>query len=46
MSESRRSRSGEIRLKEGETLRAYLGIDSGSTNTKFVLMNEEEEISA
>ena len=36
----------EIRLKEGKTLRAYLGIDSGSTTTKFVLMNEEEEISA
>ena len=36
----------EIRLKEGETLRAYLGIDSGSTTTKFVLINEEEEISA
>ena len=34
----------EICLKEGETLRAYLGIDSGSTTTKFVLMDENEEI--
>ncbi|MDO4614850.1 MAG: acyl-CoA dehydratase activase [Lachnospiraceae bacterium] len=30
--------------KKGETVRAYLGIDSGSTTTKFVLMDEEEEI--
>lgn len=30
--------------KEGETVRAYLGIDSGSTTTKLVLMNEDEEI--
>ena len=30
--------------KEGDEVRAYLGIDSGSTTTKFVLMNEEEEI--
>lgn len=29
---------------EGEHVRAYLGIDSGSTTTKFVLMDEEEEI--
>ena len=28
----------------GETVRAYLGIDSGSTTTKFVLMDEKEEI--
>ena len=28
----------------GETIRAYLGIDSGSTTTKFVLMDEEENI--
>ncbi|MCD7715977.1 MAG: acyl-CoA dehydratase activase [Lachnospiraceae bacterium] len=28
----------------GETVRAYLGIDSGSTTTKFVLMDEEENI--
>ena len=29
---------------EGEHVRAYLGIDSGSTTTKFVLMSEKEEI--
>ncbi len=29
---------------EGETVRAYLGIDSGSTTTKFVLMDERENI--
>lgn len=28
----------------GETVRAYLGIDSGSTTTKFVLLDEQEEI--
>ncbi len=28
----------------GETVRAYLGIDSGSTTTKFVLMDEEERL--
>lgn len=32
--------------KEGETLRAFLGIDSGSTTTKFVLLDEEENILA
>ena len=31
-------------LKKGETLHAYLGIDSGSTTTKFVLMDEDENI--
>ncbi|MCD8019659.1 MAG: acyl-CoA dehydratase activase [Clostridiales bacterium] len=31
-------------LKAGETVNAYLGIDSGSTTTKFVFMNEDEEI--
>ncbi len=35
---------GEVCLPEGETLCAYLGIDSGSTTTKFVLMDEEENI--
>ncbi|MCD7884451.1 MAG: acyl-CoA dehydratase activase [Lachnospiraceae bacterium] len=30
--------------RAGETVRAYLGIDSGSTTTKFVLMDEEERI--
>ena len=34
----------EISLPEGETLRAYLGIDSGSTTTKFVLLSEDEEV--
>ncbi|MCD8362328.1 MAG: acyl-CoA dehydratase activase [Lachnospiraceae bacterium] len=28
----------------GEVINAYLGIDSGSTTTKFVLMDEEENI--
>lgn len=28
----------------GETVRAYLGIDSGSTTTKFVLMDEQENL--
>ena len=31
-------------LKEGQTVRAYLGIDSGSTTTKFVLIDEKEAI--
>ena len=35
---------GKPDLEAGQTLRAYLGIDSGSTTTKFVLMNEEEEL--
>ena len=30
--------------KKGETVNAYLGIDAGSTTTKLVLMNENEEI--
>lgn len=30
--------------KPGQTVRAYLGIDSGSTTTKFVIMDEEEQI--
>ena len=30
--------------KAGETVRAYLGIDSGSTTTKFVLIDEEENL--
>ena len=29
---------------KGETVNAYLGIDAGSTTTKLVLMNENEEI--
>lgn len=31
-------------MEAGETLHVYLGIDSGSTTTKFVLMDEEEQI--
>ena len=31
-------------IRPGSTVRAYLGIDSGSTTTKFVLMDEEEQI--
>lgn len=30
--------------EKGEKVRAYLGIDSGSTTTKFVLMDEDENI--
>lgn len=30
--------------KQGQTVNAYLGIDSGSTTTKYVLMDEEERI--
>ncbi|MBR6329381.1 MAG: 2-hydroxyacyl-CoA dehydratase [Lachnospiraceae bacterium] len=30
--------------EKGEVVRAYLGIDSGSTTTKFVLMGEDEEL--
>lgn len=30
--------------RRGETLRAYLGIDSGSTTTKFVLIDESEQL--
>jgi len=30
--------------KKGETVQAYLGIDAGSTTTKFVLLNENEEV--
>ncbi len=31
-------------LRPGQTVRAYLGIDSGSTTTKFVLMDEAENL--
>ncbi len=34
----------KLDLKAGQTLRAYLGIDSGSTTTKFVLVDEHEEL--
>ena len=32
------------RPKKGETVRCFLGIDAGSTTTKFVLLDEQEEI--
>ncbi|MDR0442082.1 MAG: acyl-CoA dehydratase activase [Treponema sp.] len=31
-------------IKSGETLRVYLGIDAGSTTTKFVLIDEDENV--
>ena len=31
-------------LRRGQTVRAWLGIDSGSTTTKFVLLGEKEEL--
>lgn len=31
-------------LRKGDHVKAYLGIDSGSTTTKFVLIDEKEEI--
>ena len=31
-------------FKKGEIVRAYLGIDSGSTTTKFVLLDEQENL--
>jgi predicted CoA-substrate-specific enzyme activase len=31
-------------LKAGSTVSAYLGIDSGSTTSKFVLLDEEEQV--
>ncbi|MDR2177032.1 MAG: acyl-CoA dehydratase activase [Treponema sp.] len=30
--------------KAGDTLRAYLGVDAGSTTTKFVLLDENENV--
>jgi len=30
--------------KKGSVIKAYLGIDAGSTTTKFVLLNENEEV--
>ena len=29
---------------KGEVVRCFLGIDAGSTTTKFVLLDEQEEI--
>ena len=33
-----------VQPRAGQVVRAYLGIDSGSTTTKFVLMDENEEL--
>ncbi|MCL2211138.1 MAG: acyl-CoA dehydratase activase [Treponema sp.] len=33
-----------VKLKRGETLRVYLGLDAGSTTTKFVLIDEDENV--
>lgn len=40
----KRAESVPYRPVAGETVRVYLGIDSGSTTTKFVLIDEEENI--
>ena len=40
----RRPERKTVYPQKGETLRAYLGIDSGSTTTKFVLLDEKEEL--
>ncbi len=34
----------EAQYKPGQVIRGYLGIDSGSTTTKFVLLGEQEEL--
>jgi predicted CoA-substrate-specific enzyme activase len=34
----------KAQLQEGDCLRVYLGIDSGSTTTKFVLLDEKENV--
>lgn len=33
-----------VKTQQGQTVHAYLGIDSGSTTTKFVLIDEDENI--
>ncbi len=33
-----------VKLRRGETVRAYLGIDGGSTSTKAVLLDEQGEL--
>ena len=35
---------GEMKMEPGQVLQVYLGIDSGSTTTKFVLIDEDENI--
>ena len=34
----------ELKQWKGDTIRVYIGIDAGSTTTKFVLMDEEENV--
>jgi len=34
----------EISAQRGDTLKVYLGIDAGSTTTKFVLIDEDENV--
>jgi len=36
--------STPVKTQQGQTVHAYLGIDSGSTTTKFVLIDEDENI--
>ena len=36
--------AGTAAFERGETVRAYLGVDSGSTTTKFALLNEDGEL--
>jgi predicted CoA-substrate-specific enzyme activase len=38
------SKPAARRFKPGDTLRAYLGIDAGSTTSKFALIDEEENV--
>ena len=38
------SHSEPVSPVSGQVIRAYLGIDSGSTTTKFVLINEKEQL--
>lgn len=40
----RRPEKNTVYPKAGSTLKVYLGIDSGSTTTKFVLLDEKEEL--
>ncbi|MDR2136450.1 MAG: acyl-CoA dehydratase activase [Treponema sp.] len=44
--EERHRLPGAVRgnFRRGDTLRAYLGIDAGSTTTKFVLLDEDENV--
>ena len=42
--EHRLSQITPVSYKEGDKIRAYLGIDCGSTTTKFVLMDEQENL--